>query len=295
MDEAERNRPALEDLEAFVAIVDQGGVSAAARALGLPKSTVSRRLVRLEGQLGVALLYRSQRRLSLTDAGRDLVERARRLLLDVDGLVARAAGTRAEPKGALRVSAPADLSAQTQVWASFVTRYPAVQLRLEFSNRYADLLRDGIDLALRGGPGDDPDLVARRVGTYCLRAVASPDYVDAQGRLTHHRELWERDCVLLKGLPPREDLGHRVARVRHTVINDLQVVREAARAGMGIAILPADLVADDLSTGALVAVLDEYDPLEVPLYAVYPDRRFLPASVVAFIQHVQAAFASPPA
>ena len=276
-------------MAAFLAVVDQGGVSPAARHLDVPKSTVSRRLTRLEDQLGVTLIYRSTRQLTLTEVGRDLVGRARRLLEEADALVASTSGVRAEPQGVLRASAPTDLSAQVELWGSFAEVHPRVELRLEFTNRYVDVVGEGFDVAFRGGPGKDPDLMARRVGTYCLHAVATPDWVKKHGRLHDFRELWHHDCVLLKGLVPRDDLvpPNPIEPFRHTVVNDLRVVRDGVLRGLGIGILPQDLVAEDLAEGRLEPVLDAYDPLEVPLYAVYPDRRYLPAAVVALIGHLQ--------
>ena len=293
-DSQDSGRPNLDDLDAFLAVVDGGGVSPAARRLGVPKSTVSRRLARLERHLGVPLVYRSSRRLGLTEAGHDLVERARRLLADSDVLVARAAGVPIEPRGTLRVSAPIELSAHAAMWASFAVDHPRVGLTVSFSNRRVDVLGEGFDLALRGRPGDDPELVARRVGTYALRAVATPTWVAAQGPADALRtaDLRHLDAVLLAPVEPLDAPSPHHARdrpVRHTILGDLHVVRAAVLRGAGVGVLPVELVASDLAEGRLVSVLDAYDPVEVPLYAVYRDRRFLPASVVALIGHVQAA------
>lgn len=280
-------RPWTEDLETFLAVVDHAGIGAAARALGVPKSTVSRRLSRLEAALGVRLLARSARAVRVTAEGERVVERAREALRDLDALVAEARGGSAAPRGRLRVSAPADLAARADVWLGFMERCPDVVLHLEFTNRYVDVVREGFDVAVRGGKGADESLVARRLGAYRLRAVASPEWVAAHGRLTAPGDLRQRRCVLLRpfgGPTSAEDAA------RHHVVNQLQVVHQACLRGLGVAVLPAELVDSDREAGRLVSVLDAYDPLEVPLYAAYPDRRFLPAATQALLEWLTEAF-----
>lgn len=285
-----RTRPYSEDLETFLAVVDEGGISAASRALGVPKSTINRRLGRLEATLDVRLLVRSVRRVSVTDAGARIVERTRDLLSDLDSVVDQAAGSRTEPAGRLRVSVADDLSAHTDVWLDFAEAHPRVELQVEFTNRYVDVLREGLDLALRGGPGEDGTLIARRVGTYSLRAVASPTWAANHGPLANPSQLRARDCVLLKAF---RNQGPWQQGTRHTVVNDLWTATAAALRGLGIAILPRHLVDEHVDAGRLVPVLDAYDPLEVPLFAVYPNRRYLPSAAVAFLDHVAERFGGP--
>lgn len=281
-------RPLTEDLETFLAVIDHGGIGAGARALGVPKSTVSRRVERLEAALGLRLLARSARLVRATAEGERVAERARQALSDLDALVAEARGGSAAPRGRLRASAPADLAAHADVWLGFMERYPEVAVQLEFTNRYVDVVREGFDLAVRGGKGSDESLVARRLGTYRLRAVASPEWAAANGRLSAPAELRQRRCVLLRpfgGAASADDVS------RHHVVNQLHVAHQACLRGLGVAVLPADLVGADLAAGRLVSVLDAYDPLEVPLFAAYPDRRFLPAATVALLDWLAAAFA----
>ena len=281
--------PRTEDLETLLAVVDHGGLGAAARALGVPKSTVSRRLDRLEATVGVQLMARSRQSVRPTDEGARVVERAREVLRDVDALVASARGAHDTPRGRLRVSAPADLAAYAQVWLAFMEAHPLVELQLDFTNRYVDVVREGFDLAMRGGRGEDEALITRRLGAYALRAVAAPAWVEQHGRLHEPKDLRERSCVLLQAF---RGGGRPPAGVRHLVLNQTDLVYGACLRGLGVAVLPAPLVDADVAAGRLQPVLDAYDPLTVPLYAAYPDRRFLPASTLALLDHVASAFRS---
>lgn len=279
--------PRTEDLETLLAVVDHGGLGAAARALGVPKSTVSRRLDRLEAMIGVQLVARSRQAVRPTDEGGQVVARAREVLRDVDALVASARGAHDTPRGRLRVSAPADLAAYAEVWLAFMDANPLVELQLEFTNRYVDVVGEGFDLAVRGGRGDDEALITRRLGAYALRAVAAPAWVEAHGRLHEPKDLRRSSCVLLQAF---RGGGRPPAGARHLVLNQTDLVFAACRRGLGVAVLPAPLVDADVAAGRLVPVLDAYDPLTVPLYAAYSDRRFLPASTQALLAHVAAAF-----
>ena len=281
--------PHTEDLETLLAIVDHGGLGAAARALGLPKSTVSRRLDRLEAMIGVQLIARSMQSLRPTDEGARVVDRAREVLRDVASLVASARGAHETPRGRIRLSAPADLAAYTEVWLRFMESHPQVELQVEFTNRYVDVVREGFDLAIRGGRGEDEALITRRLGAYALRAVAAPSWVERHGRLQEPKDLRAHSCVLLQAF---RGGGRPPAGVRHLVLNQTDLVYGACLRGLGVAVLPTPLVDADVAAGRLMPVLDAYDPLTVPLYAAYSDRRFLPASTLALLDHVSSAFRS---
>lgn len=286
---ADATRPLTEDLEALVAVVDGAGLAGAARALGVPKSTVSRRVQRLEAGLGVQLLARGRQAVRLTDAGLEVVDRARAALAELDALAAAAAGREARPQGRLRLSAPADLAAHAEVWVGFLARFPEVELHVEFTNRYVDVVREGFDLAVRGGRGDDEALMTRRLGAYALRAVASPSWAAANPPLRAPAELRERSCVLLRpfsGDPPPPPGG------RHLIFNQLALVLRAAVEGHGVAILPAPLVQPAIEAGQLLPVLSAYDPLVVPLYAAFAGKRRRSAAAEALMAHLQAAFAA---
>lgn len=283
--------PQTEDLVIFVAIADAGSVNRAAAALRLPKSTLSRRLTRLEDALGVRLFVRNRQRLLLSEVGAVLLEHARRALAELHAVTDTAKSSEVEPSGRLRVSAPLDLASYADVWLAFIDAFPRVALELELTNRYVDVVREGYDLALRGGRGEDDSLVAKPAGSYPLVAVASPAYVARAGRPDNPADLRRHSCVLLSAMRPRPGVpDHPAPPHRHVVLNDPEFARRAALHGHGIAILSPRLVADELRAGRLVKVLSKYDPLQVPLFAVYPDRVHLRAPVKAFIEHVSAHF-----
>ena len=277
----------LDDLQAFLAVVEEGGVSPAARHLDVPKSTISRRLVRLEEGLGTALVDRSTRQLYLTEAGRDLVPHARALLDEADVLVARATGVLTEPPGVLKVAAPPDLAAFPALWTELPSRYPRLELEVVFHRHPERLLREGFDVALRQGPTSDPTLIGRQVGTYTRRAVAAPAWVQAHASLPSLEALHQHDAVLLEPLPRRAELPSTAPPepFRHTVLGDLGLVRQAACQGLGVALLPAHLVQPDLDAGRLLSVLAS--PQVIPIHAVYAQQRTLTGRTVALIRHVE--------
>lgn len=279
--------PFSEDLETFLLVAEAGSLTAAARLMRQPKSTLSRRLGRLEALLGVRLLVRNRHRLKLSETGVALVEPARQALGTLRNFASAADQSRARPEGRLRVSIPVDLLAQRELWLGFAERFPHVALELEPSNRHVDPVAEHFDLALRGGRGPDESLVARQVGRYRLVAVASPEYVARFGVLAEPADLRRHSCILYRsmghrpGHPDRPELPHR-----HLVCPDESCALEGARRGLGVAILRAEVVAPDVDSGRLVPVLDAYNPLEVPVYAVYPERSHLRAAVTAFIDYV---------
>jgi DNA-binding transcriptional LysR family regulator len=280
--------PSSEDLETFLAIVEAGSLTAASRATGQPKSTLSRRLARLEELLGVRLLVRNRHRLEPSETGIALLEPAREALATLRALSNAADQVRALPEGRLRVSVPTDLLGRRELWLGFAESFPRVALELEPNNRYVDVVAERFDLALRGGRGPDESLVARHVGGYKLIAVASPGYIARFGAPAEPAGLRRHSCLLFRALehrpghPDRPDLPHR-----HLICPDEGAALEGAVRGLGVAILRAELVRPLLDAGALVPVLEAYNPLHVPVYAVYPEKTHLRAAATAFIDYVR--------
>lgn len=277
-----------EDLGAFVAITEAGSLAAAARATGIAKSTLARRLARLEEGLGVRLVVRTARSVRATAVGDEVLGRIRAWLQDADELRAALQGFRARPQGRLRVSAPADLAFDDDLWIGFMEQYPDVELHLELTNRYVNVAHEGFDVALRGRRGDDERLVAQRIGTLAMVAVASPTWVRDHGVLTEPGDLMAVDCLLLKEFTSGTPLS---PGARHRVCNQLGIVRRGALRGLGVAILPWRLIREDLDAGRLVPVLEGFNPRRVPLFAVYPDRRFLPAATRSLLEYLRVHFA----
>ena len=289
----------LEQLKTFVAVGEEGSIGRAAQRLDVPKSTVSRRIAKLEEVLQTRLLQRDAGPLRVTDAGRRLMEPAAGLLEEAKELAAGFRALQDQPQGRLRVSAPMDLSGERAAWVQFAVEHPGVSLELEFTNRYVDVVAEGFDIALRGGRGDDERLTSQPIGAYNLWGVASPDYVKKKGRPGTRSALAEHDCLLLQPVRAhallQRDFRKAFERARQFVANDLDTVLMAARRGLGVAFLPDCVCREDLASGRLVPVLDEYAPFPVKLYAVYPDRQYLPAVVRAFLDFVSAQLDGPTA
>ncbi len=283
----------LELLPVFVEVVRQGSFTAAAAQLGLPKSTVSRRVSRLERELGAELLSRTTRTLHLTEAGADLYERAAPALDRLEDATRALSDRQRTPRGTLRLTAPVDIGHElvASVVASFVARYPAVHVDVVLTNRIVDLVRESFDVALRAGRvSDSAALVARRVGQTELGLFASADYL-ARGTPERPEDLAAHDCVLFRaqGGAARWKLvgpeGEIAVDVRGPInADDFTFVRASVRAGAGIAFIPI------IGAPDLVRVLPAYSRAAEPVSIVYRRTPHLSATVRAFRDHVVGAF-----
>lgn len=283
----------LNDVVVLVRVVETGSFSAAARRLGVPKSTVSRRISRLEKELGVRLLQRTTRKLNLTDAGKLYYQRCSKVLTDLDEVQRTIGNMQSEPRGTLRLSAPNDMAQPfvAGLIADYCARYPDVRVVVEISTRFVDLVAEGFDLALRAGSLQDSSLVARRLSKFQARLYASPEYLARAGvpqspeALRKHRCLLlgaERNAAVWQLSGP--DGVSRVEVVGAVTSNDVLLLRGAAVAGMGIVNLPILTCADEEQSGRLVRVLPEYGGTESGLYAVYPTGQQLSPKVRRFIE-----------
>ena len=281
----------LADLRAFARIADLGSLSGAARALGMPKSSASRSLSRLESVAGTALMERSTRHLRLTDAGHLLLRHARRILDDVGEAETALAGLIGVARGTLRVSvgytfAVGPLAAMLP---GFLARYPEVRVVLDTGNRNVDLLAEEFDLAVRIGPLPDSDLIARRLATVALWTCASPGYLAARGTPTAPDDL--RSHALISRVDRRvpwrfREAGGAVREIEvlpGTVIPEPAVLRTVLIGGAGIGKLPDFHAADAVAAGALIRLLPEYGEDTVEVHALYPSHRSLSAKVRVFI------------
>jgi DNA-binding transcriptional LysR family regulator len=286
----------LELLPVFVEVVRQGSFTAAAAHLGLPKSTVSRRVARLERELGATLLARTTRQLRLTDAGADLYEEAAPALDRLEAAARALSERQRTPRGPLRVTAPVDLGHDPlgEMVASFVHRHPAVTVEMVLTNRVVDLVREGLDCAIRAGSvTDSSGLIARRLGQSDLGLFASPAYVERRGVPERIEDLARHDCVLFRAQGGRArwslqgPAGEESVEVSgRASADDFTFVRALVRAGTGIALMP--LVGEPL--GELRRVLPTHAARGGAVYFVYPRSRHVPAKVSAFRDHVVDAF-----
>ena len=290
------------DLLIFARVAETGSFSRAAQRLGLPKSTVSRRLSVLEERLGERLMLRTTRRLSLTEFGLQLLEHARQVAAEVDAVKALSEYRQAQPSGRLRVSMPSDFATGllTEMLAAFIALHPAVSLELDLSPRRVDLIGENFDLAVRMGDlPDDAMLAARRIAVFSSGLYAAPNYLADHGKPTVPDDLYRHDALQLlgrnteavswvlvraeqrwEGLPP----GRAIA-------NSPELLISLARAGAGIAAVPDYFAAPSVRRGELTRVLPEWSAPSATAWMVFPGRRLMAAKTRAFIDMVEAALA----
>lgn len=285
----------LNDLVVFTEVVACGSFTAAGKKLGLPTSAVSRRLARLEEQLGFKLLHRTTRSVGLTDTGRIYYERTARIAHDVEEAARAVDEYRATPSGLLRVTAPPDDGGV--IWAmisGFVRDHPRVDLELVHTLDKLDLIEHGIDVALRGGaPPDSTELRATKLVDSRVVLVASPDYLARRGTPTRPEELEHHDCIAMDSWVPNAiralqgpDGPVRVAFRNRIRSNRQETARKAALDGFGIAPLVAFTCWRELVSGTLVEVLPGALPMPAPMWAVVPASRSRSAATRALVDHL---------
>ncbi len=284
----------LNHVAVFARVVELSSFTAAANDLGLPKSSVSRTVTRLEEELGVRLLQRTTRKLHLTDTGHAYYERARESLKGLEEAASAASNMSSEPRGVVRVSAPNDLGVLnlSDIVQHFTRKYPLVHVELSLSSRFVDLVAEGFDLAVRAGKLTDSTLVARKIGSDSLGLFASASYLKQKGQPKTFAELASRQCVLFRGKNGKADWrlqgprGEESVTVRGPLsVDEMAFAQQAVAQGMGIGLLPvagATLGAKRLRSPALIRILSEYSAGGAGLHVVSPPVRFQSAAVTAF-------------
>ncbi len=289
----------MEHYEAFMQIVEQGSVAGAARVLGIPRPTVGRRLTKLEERVGERLVQRGARRVVITAAGQALYDRVRGPLSELRAAENAVADRPEAPRGPLRIAiAPLMVPHLTPMLLAFRESHPAVLLEVVTELRFASLTAEGFDVAVRGGVLRDPDLIQRRLRTLQVGLYASPRYLSAAGTPGSPHDLAQHSLLRSHGVhdtarvwwPLRN--ADRVGVSGAFVTNDRVLLRAAAIAGLGIALLTDVHAAPAVATGELVAVLPDHVGTEIGMHVVYPDRALLPARSRAFIDAVVAFFAT---
>jgi DNA-binding transcriptional LysR family regulator len=277
----------IEDIQAFVEVAGSGGLSAAAKRLGVSKSIVSRRIARLEKSLGTRLLSRTTRGAALTEAGATFREHATRIAAEADA-ARDAIADDGKVRGRLRVAAPLSFGAThfAPVLAELATRYPELEIQASYSDRHVDLVAEGFDAAIRLGVLEDSALVARRISTFGGRLVASPAYLARHGTPRTPEELLTHDAINRINdewpLTTRHGVVNLRPRARFTADNGAALV-PAALAGLGIALLPDFLIADHVASGALVIVMPDHPMPEAGVYVVRPPGGSAPCKVRVLI------------
>jgi DNA-binding transcriptional LysR family regulator len=271
------NNVDLELMGLFATVVEQGSFTRAAELLGMPKSSVSQKISRLESQLGVRLLQRTTRRLSLTPQGELYVEHCQGLLALARSANLAMARLRSAPAGRVRITAPEATGTLLlgKILAEFRALYPEVVLELTLSDEQEDLVGEGYDLALRAAPLKDSSLICRRIGQVARHLVAAPAYLAAHGMPQQLSELGRYACLVHSAMPvwPLQEGGWRPQGA--CVSNSLLALREMALHDGGIALLPHHVCEGDFAAGRLQKVLPDH-PIPVnPFYLIYPSREHL--------------------
>jgi DNA-binding transcriptional LysR family regulator len=277
-------------LAVFEAVARTSSFSAAARELGWPKSSVSRGIARLEADLGTQLLFRTTREVAPTAAGMALYDRVAPALGAMRGAVGELPEQAEEPSGTLRVTAPVDIGVLflAEVVSRYTARYPRVRVELTLTGRMVDLVKEGFDLALRVSMRlADSTLVVRRAAVVVMRWYASPVYLARRGTPRSEEELSTNETLAFRTGPERLRLsGSRSAATpepaARIVADDLLFLRDAVRAGAGIALLPALVAEPEVLAGTLVRILPRVERVAGHIHIVTPGARHVPAKVIAF-------------
>lgn len=283
----------LDNIAIFVKVAQYESISRAARSLGMPISTVSRRLSVLESQLGVTLLRRTTRRVSLTAQGREYFNQCQEplnLLQQAERVLTQA---QKKPEGLLRLSVPVALGQQSflEFLSAFLKAQPQIRIDLFITNTFLDLVAENVDVAIRFGELRDSSVVASRIGKNVRYVVATPGYLKGRPLPVEPADLQQHDCVMLhaKNNETDWDLVNGRRKVRAHVAGpissrDFNTVSTFVYRGHGIGLLPSTYCDTEIAAGRLVRLLPKWQSAPVPVFVVYPSRKFLPLRLTAFLQ-----------
>ena len=294
----------LRAFEVFVAVVARQGFARAAEAVGTSPANVTRYIAELEAHLGTRLLNRHSRKLSLTDSGQALYERARSILDEVAEAEALSASTTLQPRGRLRVNAPVSFGILhlAPLWPKFLQKYPEVELEVSLIDRVVDLVEEGFDLGIRISRSGSTAHIARKLAASRNIVCAAPAYLRQHGRPNSPADLADHACIGYTFSATGDDWHLFDAHGQEHVVkvpsvmraNNGDTARAAALAGVGVIWQPSFLVGDDLRAGRLVPLLPGYRMADIDILAVYPSRRHLSAKVRVMIDFLADAFEGTP-
>lgn len=290
--------PDLNDLQFFAIVVEHGGYAAAERALGIPKSRLSRRITQLEADLGVRLLQRSTRKFAVTDVGQSVYRHAQSMLAEAQAAREAVDRVSAEPRGLIKVSSPVTLAEEmlNRLVPDFMATFPLVRVQLHVSNRRVDIIPEGFDVALRvrNKLDEDGELVLRRFGLISELLVASPNYLKRRGRPLSPADLASHSTLSMSEEESKQrwtlhgpgDAIERVDIQPSLMTHDFPLLMAAATAGLGIALLPESVCADAVRRGDLEVVVPDWHLPQGICHAVFPSRRGLLPAVRVFIDYL---------
>ncbi len=282
----------LNAIPIFIQVVKSHSFSKAADQLGMTKSKVSKAITQLEAELGTKLLFRTTRKINLTEAGKRYYEQAEQGLHFIENAAFSATELRHQPKGQLKISAPMSFGQLhiAPLIPGFLKRYPEVSIDLVLSDEKLDLIENGFDLAIRAGKLPDSSLVARKLSPLKSALCASPAYLKTHGHPRTPADLKRHNCLLYSYSQPVDEWGFKkgsresVVRVSGNYrVNNSEALRESLLKGIGIGRLPTFVAGPEIKKGRLIHLLDDYQMRQISLFALFPERQFLPQKVRCFI------------
>ena len=287
----------LNDIAVFVKVAQFMSFSRAARALGMPVSTVSRKVASLENQLGVTLMQRTTRKLSLTAQGRAYYNQCSEPLSNLFDAESALTQTQKKPEGLLRISVPVIMGQKPfyEFISALLKKYPRVHVDLFITNLFVDLVADNIDVAIRFGELRDSTIIAKRIGRSVRYLVASPDYLKGRTAPAKPEDLTNHQCVLLNGR--NNEAEWQLVNGRKSVklhvsgpvsSRDFQSVSAFTYRGHGIGLLPSNYCEEEIRRRNLVRILPEWSSPEIFVHVIYPTRRFIPSKLQVFLDELKA-------
>jgi DNA-binding transcriptional LysR family regulator len=289
-------------INTFIRVAERGSFSAVARDFNTSQPVISRQIAALEDQLGVRLIQRTTRRLSLTEDGQTYLEHAKAVVDAMDAANASVGSARKTPTGQVRLGVPTAVGLYLAArLPEFFARHPEISLDLKMRDGTFDLIEEGLDLVISIAEATQASVITRVLGTATSVLVASPAYVAARGAPQTPQDLLKHECIVYTR--PGADREWRFARdgVEESVsvqgrfhVDSSEAVRRAARAGLGIALLPRLTTIDDVAAGRLITVLDAFVPMQVKIHAILPSRRYVPARTRAILDFLREEFEHTP-
>ena len=283
-------------MRVFMRVVESGSFSATAREEGTSQSTISKKVSALEGRLGVKLLSRTSRELSLTEAGSQYYERCQSILAEIAELESDVKAQVSAPVGVLRIAAPAALARilLAPLLVEFLEKYPEIEVNMSIDERHVDLIEQGIDVAIRAKKLEDSTLIARPLLQNPLLLVASPDYLAKHGEPQHPFDLKDHECIVYTYNNALNKWSFMERGSKISVVasgrfrsNNGETNLQMALGGMGITQLPVWMVGGYLASGELVQILTDFPSDEVPVNVIYPQNRYVPLKVRCFVDFIR--------
>jgi DNA-binding transcriptional LysR family regulator len=289
----------LNDMMLFIAVIDAGSFTLAAQRLNIPKANISRKISRLEQQLGVILLERTTRSQHITDAGSQYLVHCRHISQEIELAETSISELLTEVKGQLRIGVSVGMGHDIikPVLGQFMRQYPALNLQLNLLNSRVDLIEEGYDLVIRIGELEDSRLVAKRLGKVARKIYTSPDYVKQHGEIKSIEQLSKASFLLMSSIQNNERLlltskekQHELTVMPRMLVDDFLILKQMIIEGLGVSIMPDYMCEHELANAKLIQLLPSWGMLDVNVYALYPKHRLNVPKVKVFLDFIQTVF-----